>query len=83
MTHTNGNVEDGCSFHSCVLQKPGCLFVVVEARSECYLFTDRRIAERRFEDMTEMFHRVMEDYFQKVQAHKKNSDLKLLHRGCE
>lgn len=68
-----------------VLQRPDCVsvVVVVEARSECYLFTDRRIAERRFEDMTEMFHRDMEDYFQRAKAHKKNSDLKLLHRGCE
>lgn len=67
-----------------VLQRRDCVsVVVVEARSECYLFTYRRIAERRFEDMTEMFHRDTEDYFQRARAHKKNSDLKLLHRGCE
>lgn len=78
------NVEDGCSFHS-RLQRSGCLSVVAvaEARSECYLFTDTRIAEGGFEDMNEMFHRDMEDEFQRAQAHKKNPDLKLLHRGCE
>lgn len=56
------DVEDGCSFHS-RLQRSGCLSVVsaVEARSECYLFTDRRNAEGRFEDMNDMFHRDTED----------------------
>lgn len=56
------NVEDRCNFHSC-LERSDCLSVipVVEAGSECYLFTDRKIAKGRFEDVNEMFDREMED----------------------
>jgi len=56
------NVEDQCSFHS-RLHRPGCLSVaaVVEAGSECYLFTDRKITKGRFKDVNETFHRDTED----------------------
>lgn len=55
-------MDDQCSFHSC-LQRSGCLSVVavVEARTECYLFTDRKITKGRFEDVNETFHRDTED----------------------
>lgn len=56
------HVEDRCSFHS-HLQRSGCLSVVavVEARSECYLSTDRKISKGRSEDVNETFHRDTED----------------------
>lgn len=55
-------MDDQCSFHSC-LQRSGCLSVVavVEARTECYLFTDRKITKGRFEDVNETFHRDTDD----------------------
>lgn len=56
------NVGDRCSFPS-RLQRSGGLSVVavVEAGSECYLFTDRKITKGRFEDVNETFHRDTED----------------------
>lgn len=52
------DVEDQCSFRSC-LQRPDCLSVstVVEAGSECYGFTESKIAKGRLVHMNEIFHR--------------------------
>lgn len=56
------DVEDRCSFYSC-LQRSDRLSVTteVEAGSECYLFTERKIAKGRFEHVNKTFHSDMED----------------------
>lgn len=52
------DVEDQCSFRSC-LKRPDCLSVstVVEAGSECYGFTESKIAKGKLVHMNEIFHR--------------------------
>lgn len=51
------DTEDRCSFHSC-LQRSDCLSVstVVEAGSECCVFTGSKIAKGRLVYVNEIFH---------------------------